>query len=108
MIKKVGQVIKERRQEVGMTKAEFARRLKCKPQNIDSLEMRKSIDFELAQKICMVLKFDLFESYRVFKSGKTREEVMLNKELESLKGKYIELLEKYSSLLLERAENEKF
>ncbi|MFH0762246.1 MAG: helix-turn-helix transcriptional regulator [Bacteroidota bacterium] len=89
---KAGSIIRARREEVGITKSEFARRLGCSPQNIDSLEQRKSIDFELAVKINAILDFDIFIFYQVGPSKEARELVELQR-------KYIELQEKYQELL---------
>jgi len=91
-LRPVGEIIRDRRTELGMTKSELARRLGCSPQNIDSLEQRKSIDFELAVKINAILDFDLFTFYQVGPSKEARELVELQR-------KYIELQEKYTNLL---------
>lgn len=82
----VGELIKERRQQILVTKSELARRLGCSPQNIDSLETRKSIDFELAVKINAILDFDIFTFYQVGPSKEARELVELQR-------KYIRLIE---------------
>jgi transcriptional regulator with XRE-family HTH domain len=84
----VGTIINQRRQELRMSKSEFTRRLGCSPQNIDSLEQRKSIDFELAVKINTILDFDIFNFYQVGPSKEARE-------LMELQRKYIELQERY-------------
>jgi transcriptional regulator with XRE-family HTH domain len=98
MANHVGDIIKQRREVVGMSKATLAKRLGCSPQNIDSLEHRKSIDFELAQKISIILEFDLFSYYRVF--GPNKEDLELSiADTRNLSRKYIELLERYNELL---------
>jgi len=91
----VGEIIKERRISQGISKSDLARRLGCSPQNIDSLEQRKSIDFELAVKINAILDFDLFTYYQVGPSKEARELIELQR-------RYIELQEKYSTLLEEQ------
>ena len=106
MIKKVGEIIMQRREEVGMTKAQFARRLGCSHQNIDSLERRKSIDFELAEKICLILEFDLFENFRTFGKSGSKVESRLKTELDATNRKYIDLLEKYNFLLEKSVKDE--
>lgn len=85
-LRPVGEIIRDRRIELEMTKSELARRLGCSPQNIDSLETRKSIDFELAVKINAILDFDIFTFYQVGPSKEVRE-------LVDLQRKYIDLLE---------------
>jgi transcriptional regulator with XRE-family HTH domain len=74
----VGLAIKKRREEIGISKAELAKRLGCTPQNIDSIEGRKSINFEQIFKINKALKFNLFDNY----STNTLE---FQKEIETLK-----------------------
>ena len=98
MANNVGEIIRQRREVVGMSKATLAKRLGCSPQNIDPLERRKSIDFELAQKISIILEFDLFSYYRVF--GPNKEDLDLSiAGTQNLSRKYIELLERYNELL---------
>jgi len=88
-LRPAGEIIRDRRKELEMSKSEFARRLGCSPQNIDSLETRKRIDFELAVKINAILDFDIFTFYQVGPSKEARELVELQR-------KYISLLEKAS------------
>ncbi len=99
MKKKVGQIIKERREHLNLSKSALARLLGCSPQNIDSLENRKSIDFELAERMCEVLDFDLFEYYRGKSSRKQVDTSELEAKLLESNQKYMQLLEKYTSLL---------
>lgn len=102
MSKPVGEIIKEQREFRGMTKTIFAKKLHCTPQNIDSIERRKSIDFELAQRISLVLEFDIFQSYRVENSELSKKEEILQTKLNDLTLKYTVLLEKYNLLLENR------
>ena len=99
MIKHVGSVIKEQRISKGMTKSFLAKQLNCSPQNIDSLEARKSIDFELAQRLSLILGFDIFDEYRVYKEPKIEQPDELTKNHHDLKERYTLLLEKYNKLL---------
>jgi len=99
MIKSVGKIIKDQREKKGLTKTQFAKKLGCSPQNIDSLESRKSIDFELAQRICLVLEFDLFDNYRVYKNGQSLLEKELSDQLNAINQKYTDLLERHNLLL---------
>jgi len=91
ILRPVGEIIMDRRKEVEMTKSELTRRLGCSPQNIDSLETRKSIDFELAVKINTIMDFDIFTFYQVRPSKEVREFVELQR-------KYIALLHSVFSL----------
>ncbi len=99
MAKMVGKLISEQRERRGLTKSMFAKKLGCSPQNVDSLESRKSIDFELAQKISLILEFDIFEYYRVYQNDQSIKEKQLKKKLDELNAKYTILLEKYNGLL---------
>ena len=99
MSKKVGQIIKARREHLNLSKSALARRLGCSPQNIDSLENRKSIDFELAEKMCEVLEFDLFAAYRGAAIGKVEDTSALEAKLQDINDKYTLLLEKYTNVL---------
>lgn len=106
MRKKVGQIIKERRIQLNLSKSALARKLGCSPQNIDSLENRKSIDFELAEKMCEVLDFDLFAYFRGPSHGKPVETSELEAKLLEINGKYTLLLEKYTTLLERSSTNQ--
>lgn len=99
MVRPVGDIIREQRESKGISKAEFARRLGCSPQNIDSIEQRKSIDFELAQKISTILEFDIFQAYRVFPSIASEREMKLENDLREITRRYTDLLERYNNTL---------
>lgn len=57
----IGKMIAERLEEVGMRKAEFARRIHTSRQNINTLLNRKSLDVDLLLRIGEVLKFDFLK-----------------------------------------------
>jgi transcriptional regulator with XRE-family HTH domain len=59
----IGKLIRERLEEIGMSKSEFSRRINTSPQNVYGIFKRKSIDTELLQQISEVLKFDFFSYY---------------------------------------------
>jgi ribosome-binding protein aMBF1 (putative translation factor) len=101
MVKAVGLLIKDQREKRGMTKTSLAKQLGCSPQNIDSLESRKSIDFELGQRISVVLEFDLFDYYRVFRDDESAIGEEYKRELVIITNKYMKLLEKHNRLLEE-------
>lgn len=106
MVRPVGDIIREQRESKGITKALFARRLGCSPQNIDSIEQRKSIDFELAQKISTILEFDVFQDYRVIPSGASEREMKLENDLREVTRRYTDLLERYNNTLEKAANSE--
>lgn len=57
----IGKLIKERLQETGMKKSEFARRINKTSQNIYDIFERKSIDTGLLMTISEILRYDFFE-----------------------------------------------
>ena len=59
----LGNLIKQRLQEIGMNKSELARRINTTPQNVYGIFKRKSIDTELLRKISNVLEYDFFQHY---------------------------------------------
>jgi transcriptional regulator with XRE-family HTH domain len=59
----VGKLIKNRLQETGMTKSEFARRINKTSQNVYDIFERKTIDIGLLLKISKILDFNFFERY---------------------------------------------
>ena len=59
----IGQLIRKRVEETGMSKSEFARRVNTTSQNIYGIFKRKSLDTELLTKISSVLKYDFFQHY---------------------------------------------
>jgi len=56
----IGRLIENRVKELGMAKAEFARRINTSPQNVNDLFKRKSIDTEFLTEISKVLDFNFF------------------------------------------------
>ncbi len=98
MIRNVGEIVKQRRLQVGMSKVTLAKKLGCSPQNVDSLEKRKSIDFELAQRISLLLDFDLFSYYRM--PDPEQETILsdLQRTIAQLTEKYVQVLEKNNEL----------
>ena len=59
----VGKLIKNRLQETGMTKSEFARRINKTSQNVYDIFERKTIDTGLLLKISIILDLNFFERY---------------------------------------------
>lgn len=59
----IGRLIEERIKEVGMTKAEFGRRISTSRQNVNTLLRKESLDTKLLRKICRVLDYDFFHYF---------------------------------------------
>lgn len=59
----VGELIKLRLEQLGMSKAEFARRINRSPQNIHNLLTRKSVDTLLLVKVSEVLNYNFFKAF---------------------------------------------
>lgn len=59
----IGQLIKKRLQETGMSKTEFARRINKTSQNVYDIFERKTIDTGLLYTISSILDFNFFEPY---------------------------------------------
>lgn len=57
----IGEHIHARLKEIGMTKAEFGRRLFTSRQNVSLILKKESMDTQLLAKICKVLDYDFFE-----------------------------------------------
>jgi len=62
-MEKVGNLIKRRLEEVGMSKAEFARRIHKTRQNVDDMLTRDSFDTDLLRKISKVLEYNFFQHF---------------------------------------------
>lgn len=59
----IGSLIKQRLEELGMKKSEFARRISTTSQNVYGIFKRVSIDTDLLKKISETLNFDFFQYY---------------------------------------------
>lgn len=108
----IGQMIRKRLAEVGMTNSEFSRRIDTSPQNIYGIFKRESCDTLLLQKIGKVLNYDFFQHYNGQNlNGITATE--LQKELELLSAKNrvlqseVELLRELTLLQKEKIEAKK-
>ena len=116
----IGQIIKQRVEELGITKAEFSRRINTSSQNIYGIFKRKSIDTALLIKISKTLNHNFFKYFTssvvkisekndTLNSNITR--IDLSKELSELKNKLQEakkeilLKDKIIALLEEKNEN---
>lgn len=60
----IGNVIAARIQEIGMTKAEFGRRISTSRQNVNTVLRKESLDGHQLFMVSMVLGIDLFAFYQ--------------------------------------------
>jgi hypothetical protein len=73
----VGKLIEWRLDEMGMTKAEFGRRINTSRQNVNSLLRKPSLDTAYLQKISEALHYDFFKHFLEHPVGKTGEPAAL-------------------------------
>lgn len=59
----IGRLIEERINEVGMSKAEFGRRINTSRQNVNTLLRKSSLDTIMLSNISKVLNHDFFKYY---------------------------------------------
>lgn len=67
----IGQIIKQRVEHLGMSKAELARRLNMSPANVHKIFLRKSVDVKLLCQIGQILGYDFLNLYRPGEPGPT-------------------------------------
>ena len=79
----IGEKINEVLGQKGISKAQLARLLGIKPQSVDYLLKRKSIDTDALYNISIVLDFDFFKLYEI---NQTNPE-QINFDIESSKAK---------------------
>jgi len=70
-MKHIGEIIKQKFEESGMTKAEFAEKIDLQRTTVYYLFERQSIDIELLEKITTALNYDFM--YEVYKYQKQKE-----------------------------------
>ena len=76
----IGEIIKNVMLEQQVTKAELARRLKVKPQSVDYMLTRKSIDTDTLYNVSRALNYDFALLYSIHK-----EQINYDKEDEAYK-----------------------
>jgi hypothetical protein len=74
----IGQLIKKRLQETGVSKTEFARRINKTSQNVYDIFERKTIDTGLLYTISTILDFNFFEPYSLEVKNSVSFTVKLN------------------------------
>lgn len=62
----------------GITKANLARLLSIKPQSVDYLLKRKSIDTDTLYNVSVVLDFDFFQLYRINQTNQEQTNFDIN------------------------------
>ncbi len=69
----IGYLIRNRSEQVGISKSELARRISCSPQNIYDVFARESIDTTMLLRISVVLQYNFFTSFFQFAEKGIRE-----------------------------------
>lgn len=83
----VGELIKKRVSELGLSVSEFARRLHCNRQNVYDIFARRSVDIELLQRISKILQHDFIaELYTQQETPKITLKFTITVEIDN--GKY--------------------
>ncbi|MEM0996154.1 MAG: helix-turn-helix transcriptional regulator [Bacteroidota bacterium] len=57
----LGKRIADRLQDLGMSKAEFGRRINTSRQNVSLILQKESLDTRMLEKICKVLDYNFFQ-----------------------------------------------
>ena len=60
---KIGEIIKQRVEAMGMSKAELARRLHMSPANVHKIFKRSSVDANLLRELSNILDYDFFRHF---------------------------------------------
>lgn len=60
----IGQIVKARIEQVGISKTEVARRLHMSPANVHKIFKRQTLDIALVQKLSEVLNYDFMAHYK--------------------------------------------
>ena len=74
----IGELIKARLDELGMSQAEFGRRLNMGRQQIYGMLQNRSIDLLKLKEVCTVLNYDFFSYYR---PASVPQEISINANL---------------------------
>lgn len=59
----IGEQIAKRLKEIGMTQAEFSRRIHTSRQNVSLIVKRPAINTDMLERICEVLQCNFFENF---------------------------------------------
>ena len=84
----IGDIIKKKVEEKGMTIMDFADALHCSRNNVYSIFSRKTIDFQLLLKIAEILGWDLLAEY--YPNDHFRHKYITLIEIDDLKMKEIQ------------------
>jgi hypothetical protein len=104
----IGELIKKRVDELGMTDAGFGRKINVSRQNAQNIYTRQSIDSEMLALISDVLELDFFSYYKTGKKQKffdisisKKPKVVIEFELNEAEILKLGLIEKVTQLLEE-------
>lgn len=81
----IGEYIKSIMSQNGITKAELARKLGVRPQSIDYLLSRKSVDTDTLYNLSLVLNHDFASLYSIKKDQTNSDNNILDKEQAKMK-----------------------
>ena len=81
----IGEYIKRIMSQSGITKAELARKLGVRPQSIDYLLSRKSVDTDTLYNLSLVLNHDFASLYSIKKDQINSDNNILDKEQVKMK-----------------------
>ncbi|NMB65131.1 MAG: helix-turn-helix transcriptional regulator [Spirochaetes bacterium] len=69
----IGEKIKERFEQSGLTVTSFSKKINRERSNVYDIFQRESIDTDLLQKICKILNHDFFQYYQEKKEDNTKK-----------------------------------
>lgn len=105
MSTKIGETIKEKHANSGLSITAFAKKLDITPQTVYDIFERESINTELLMKIGRIFNYNFFQDLADHQA-KTMDKLLQEKvrliseeEVNGWKVKYFEILEKYTALL---------
>lgn len=81
----IGEYIKRIMSQNGMTKAELARKLGVRPQSVDYLLSRKSVDTDTLYNLSLILNHDFASLYSIKKDQTNFDTNILDKEQVKMK-----------------------
>lgn len=93
-----GEIINARREQIGMTQKELARRLGTTSQNIAHLEKRRTINFDQIVAINRILSFNLFDNLCSHDNTTMQHEIEMLRAQVKDKERIIRLLEENAGI----------
>ena len=102
---KIGEIIKQRVEVLGISKAELARRLHMSPANVHKIFKRSSVDAALLRDLSNILDYDFFQHFEPDVSRPRKEPVPYNVgDIEVLFIRYVVDLQSRVQILEQRWE----